>query len=69
MTNKEGVFNMTNYMTTIELAEKYKVSRQAIDRWRERGLPYIKLGKKSFRYDEAEVHRFLVNQSSKRVAE
>lgn len=46
-------------VTTKFLQEYYKVTRQAIAKWRDRGLPHTKLGPFSFRYDFEEVKRWI----------
>jgi hypothetical protein len=38
-------------LTTKELAEHFKVTTQTIWRWRNKGLPYIKLNTQNFRYE------------------
>ena len=55
-------------MKTIELAKKYKVTRQCVELWRKAGLPYIKLGDKTFRYDRREVHQWLLQKGSNQLA-
>lgn len=33
------------YLTIKEICEQFKVDRQTVDRWRQKGLPYIKVGR------------------------
>ena len=53
-----------NYITTNELAEKLKVSRQAIWKWRNGGMPFDKLGK-LVRFDYEEVKKWLLERGAK----
>ena len=32
------------YITMKELCEKLKISRATVDRWRQEGLPFVKIG-------------------------
>ena len=43
------------YLTTIEVARHFQVTRQTILNWRLVGMPFIRMGEKTFRYDLAEV--------------
>lgn len=48
------------YLTTQELTERLKVTRQAIYKWRNAGMPYEKFGK-AVRFDYAAVLHWLRN--------
>lgn len=60
MTNKE-------YVTTNDLTDRFKVSKQAISKWRKQGLPCYRLGEKLFRYHMEEVEQWLFNRGSERA--
>lgn len=60
MTNKE-------YVTTNELIERFKVSKQAISKWRSNGMPCYRMGERLFRYHMDEVEQWLFNRGSGRV--
>lgn len=46
---------MENLITTKELCEKLKVTRQTVFTWRSQGMPYKKYGKiVRFNYEEVE---------------
>lgn len=49
-------------LTTNELSAYFKVTRQAVDRWRKSGMPHITLGPKSIRYDLEEVEKYFANK-------
>lgn len=50
---------MKDYYTSIELAERWGVTKQTVAKWvKERGLPCKKLGTKTFRYDKDSVHQW-----------
>lgn len=53
---------MKEYITTSELAEFLKVSRQAIYNWRKIGLPFIKIGSR-IRYDLEAVNEWIADQN------
>lgn len=52
---------MSRLITTNDLMEKLKVSRTAINNWRNEGMPYEKLGK-LVRFDEDAVINWLKNR-------
>lgn len=57
---------MNNLLDTKELAAYYKVSRQAVHKWREfEGFPYQQMGAKTFRYDLQEVEQYFKNKAKK----
>ena len=45
-------------MTLNELAEKLKISRSTIDRWRKEGMPFVKIGR-GVRFVEDDVFRWI----------
>lgn len=45
-------------LTKEELCKMLKISRATLDRWRKKGLPYIKTGR-LVRFDKREVSRWL----------
>ena len=53
---------MGEYLTTEELAEKLKVSRQTVWLWRKQGLPALKIGR-SIRFNAIEVDEWIKEQS------
>jgi excisionase family DNA binding protein len=53
---------MKNYITTAELAESLKVTRQAIYNWRKKGLPFIRIGA-SIRYELQAVENWINEQN------
>lgn len=55
---------MNNYITTEELAEKLKVTRQTIWLWRKNGLPHIKISR-SVRFDFEAVLEWINKQNEK----
>jgi excisionase family DNA binding protein len=55
---------MGKLLTTKELMDLLKISRDTVYRWRnERGLPYKKIGPAAVRYDEAAVREWLEQQA------
>lgn len=46
------------YFTTKDLEAKYQVSRAIIKKWRDKGMPYFKIGG-IIRYKEAEVEQWV----------
>lgn len=50
------------YLTTIELCEWLKISRATLDRWRKKGLPFVKVDK-AVRFDKDEVEKWLKENS------
>ena len=50
-----------NLVTTSDLVEKYGVTRQSIQLWREKGMPYIKLTKRTIVYDCYDVENWYIN--------
>jgi excisionase family DNA binding protein len=49
---------VSEYITTEELAEKLKVTRQTISNWRKEGLPFLKLGR-AVRFDLDKVKEWI----------
>jgi excisionase family DNA binding protein len=49
------------YLTTEELCSRFKLTRKTIDRWRKKGLPFIKING-SIRFDEKAVDEWVKNQ-------
>lgn len=56
-----------NTMKTIEVAKKYKVTRQCVELWRKVGLPHVQLAPKTFRYNERDVHQWLLKNGSQEL--
>jgi excisionase family DNA binding protein len=57
---------MSELLTTKELMARLKVSRFTIYNWREKGLPFMKVGpgaKGSVRYDWAKVQEWIQGQA------
>lgn len=52
------------YLTTDDLSEKMKVSRQTVWKWRKLGMPHIKIGR-SVRFEENAVKEWLEKQNKK----
>lgn len=48
------------YLTLKELADKLKISRSTIDRWRKEGMPFVKIGR-GVRFDEVAVMTWIDN--------
>lgn len=45
-----------NYLTTKDLCERLKITRQSVYDWRKQGMPYKKFGKLvRFEYDEVKA--------------
>lgn len=57
---------MKKYITTKELAKMLQVAEITIFRWRQRGLPHIKVGR-SIRYDFDEVMKWIEKNNQKEV--
>jgi excisionase family DNA binding protein len=49
---------MKEYLTTAELAENLKVTRQCIFNWRKQGLPALKIGR-AVRFDLEAVNAWV----------
>jgi excisionase family DNA binding protein len=49
---------MSELLTTLELAEKLKVTRQCIYNWRKQGLPALKIGR-AVRFDLQAVNEWI----------
>jgi phage terminase Nu1 subunit (DNA packaging protein) len=47
------------YLTTRELMNLFKVSRQTILNWRKQGLPYKKLSSQTFRYEPDKITEWI----------
>jgi excisionase family DNA binding protein len=54
---------LKNYITTAELAEALKVSRQTLYDWRKKGLPFIKIGSR-IRFDLEAVNEWINEQNN-----
>lgn len=52
-------------LTTDQIAEVYDVHRDTIYRWRKAGMPFKKLGTRTFRYDLEEVKTWRAEQRNK----
>jgi excisionase family DNA binding protein len=59
---------MNEYLTTEELAEKLKVTRQSIWHWRKKGLPALKIGR-AVRFDLEAVSEWINKQTEDRENE
>lgn len=55
---------MEKLLTTVELAETLKVTRQAIWNWRKEGLPFFKIGS-AVRFDPLQVRKWLEEKGVK----
>ncbi|MDT8901833.1 helix-turn-helix transcriptional regulator [Anaeroselena agilis] len=55
---------MDGYLTSDELAERLKVTRKTIDRWRKDGLPYIKVGR-LVRFEWSKVESWIMSRNQK----
>lgn len=55
---------MKELLTTEELCNALKITRQGVFKWRKEGLPYIKMGK-LVRFDKEEVEKWLEDNKSK----
>lgn len=53
---------MSEYLTTAELSDKLKVTRQAIWNWRKQGLPAVKIGR-AVRFDLNAVNDWINKQN------
>ena len=58
------VIIIKNLLTTKELQEEYKVTRQAIVNWRKEGMPFKKLGK-LVRFESEQVRKWLLEKGDK----
>lgn len=47
--------------TTKELEEIFKVTRHTLIKWREQGMPFVKIGG-TIRYDMDEIKKWIDNQ-------
>ena len=56
---------LKEFMTTKDLQAALKVSRQAIYKWRQEGLPYRTIGT-SVRFDPDEVSKWIDEQEKSR---
>ena len=52
------------YLTTKDLMNKYQVASATIYRWRQEGMPYMKIGK-SVRFDEEKVDEWIRENKNK----
>ena len=56
---------MKIYLTTEEICESLKVSRQTVKNWRDKGLKFEQKGPKRFRYDPQDLKNFLKDKKYK----
>jgi excisionase family DNA binding protein len=49
------------YLTTDELCQQLKISKNTANNWRRKGLPYIRVGN-TVRYEKVKVEEWLKNQ-------
>lgn len=54
---------MNKLITTKEMKEIYGVCTQTLMRWRQAGLPHVKLNERNFRYDLQEVKEWFENKN------
>jgi predicted DNA-binding transcriptional regulator AlpA len=54
---------MSELLTTRELADYFKVTTQTIWRWRDKGMPHIKLNSQNIRYDLVKVNKWIELQN------
>jgi excisionase family DNA binding protein len=52
---------MNEYLTTKDLTEKLKVTRETIHQWRKQGLPFFKVGG-SIRFDPEKVNEWITQK-------
>ena len=52
------------YLTIKEVCEQFRVDRQTVDRWRKKGLPYIKVGR-LVRIEEAALAEWMKKNTNK----
>lgn len=55
---------LVNLLTTKQLAEKLQVAEITITKWREKDLPFVKIGR-SVRFDEKQVSEWIAKQNKK----
>jgi excisionase family DNA binding protein len=63
---KKGADKMSELLTTKELMARLKVSRDTIYKWRERGMPCMKIGpgeRAAVRFDWAKVQEWIKGQA------
>lgn len=53
---------MNNLMTTKQLADKLQVAEITIRKWREKGLPFVKLGR-AVRFETEAVNEWIKQQN------
>ena len=56
-------FRAKEFLTINELADVFRVSLATIYRWREDGLPYVKIGRLA-RYDFDDVRKWIEQKNS-----
>lgn len=54
------------YKTTMQVAEHYGISRQAVHEWRKIGAPHHKLGPQTIMYDMYALHQWLIQNRGER---
>jgi len=52
------------YLTTKDIESKYKVSRATIKKWKDKGLPFYKIGS-TIRFKEGEVEQWVSEQNKR----
>lgn len=57
---------MKQMYTTKDLEEFFQVSRYTLINWREKGLPYVKIGN-TIRYDLDDVKKWVSDQNKEEV--
>lgn len=58
---------MTKHLTAKQLAEHFQVAPLTIYRWKEKGLPFKRIGSRSIRFDLDEVNSWLANKTDSRM--
>lgn len=62
LTDSERGLKMNNLMTTKQLADKLQVAEITIRKWRETGLPFVKLGR-AVRFEPEAVNEWIKQQN------
>lgn len=60
--NHKEVVTIEKYLTTDELCEWLKISKNTANNWRRLGMPYIRVGN-TVRYNKEEVDKWLKSQN------
>lgn len=53
---------MDELLTTKEVTELFKVTRQTLYTWRKRGLPYVRLTTNSVRYPRKKIEAWIAGK-------